>query len=66
MEAHLPMSQHPVFQASGYETIMVLLFLALGSAAFGYVVGRNDKDSYIQQHNQHIEQKQPNSDNEGR
>ena len=62
MEANLPMSQPPVFQSSGWGNIIFLILLALGCAAFGYVVGRNDKDSYLQQHNQPIDQKQQNLD----
>jgi hypothetical protein len=60
------MSQHPVFQSGGSGTIIFLVLLALGSATFGYVVGRNDKDSYLQKKSQHIEQKQPNLDTERR
>lgn len=60
------MSQPPVHQPNGYEAIVLLLFLAIGSAAFGYVVGKNDKDSYLgrQQQSQHIEQKEANSNSE--
>ncbi|MCW5314565.1 hypothetical protein GTQ43_12310 [Nostoc sp. KVJ3] len=60
------MSQPPVYQPNGYEAIVLLLFLAIGSAAFGYVVGKNDKDSFLnrQQQSQHIEQKEANSNSE--
>ncbi|MEH2116005.1 hypothetical protein [Nostoc sp.] len=60
------MSQPPVYQPNGYEAIFLLLFLAIGSAAFGYVVGKNDKDSYLgrQQQSQSIEHRQENSNRE--
>jgi hypothetical protein len=55
------MSQPSFFQRiGGSGTIIFLLFLGLGSAVFGYVVGSNDKDSYLQKNQQPIEQKQPN------
>ncbi|MBN3962294.1 hypothetical protein [Nostoc sp. NMS8] len=60
------MSQPPVYQPNSYEAIFLLLFLAIGSAAFGYVVGKNDKNSYLgrQQQSQNIEHRQENSNRE--
>jgi hypothetical protein len=60
------MSQPPVYQPNGYEAIILLLLLAIGSAAFGYVVGKNDKDSYLdrQQQSQYIEHRKANSNGE--
>ncbi|MTJ47569.1 hypothetical protein [Dolichospermum sp. UHCC 0259] len=61
------MSQPPVYQPNGYEAmVFFILLLAIGSAAFGYVVGKNDKDSYLdrQQQSQHIEHRETNSNDE--
>lgn len=46
-------------QSAAYPPIIFLLFLALASASFGYVVGRNDRDSYFRQQQQ-IQQEQQN------
>lgn len=40
------MSQQP-FGTPGDQFVILLAFLAISSAAFGYVVGKNDRDSYL-------------------
>ncbi len=47
-------------QSAVYPPIVFLLFLALASASFGYVVGRNDRKDYFNQQNQ-IQQGQQNT-----
>ena len=52
-------------QSAAYPPIVFLLFLALASASFGYVVGRNDRDYYFR-HQQIQQQKNNRLDAEDR
>jgi hypothetical protein len=46
--------------STSYPPIIFILFLALGSASFGYVVGRNDRNSYFQKQQQAQEEVENN------